>query len=84
MSIRRKHYVEVGLYAIAAALMLTSTSWTAAWITRGVSESNSVWGDIERWNQDHLQACVEAQMTTCNFHIEVPHTREMSRLAKLD
>ena len=71
-AIRRKHYVEVGLYAIAAALMLTSTSWFGAWVTRGVSESNSVWGDIERWNQDHLQACVEAQMTTCNFHIEVP------------
>ena len=69
-AVRRKHYVEVGLYAIAAALMLTSISWMAAWVT---VEGNSDWGDIERWNKDHLQACVEAQMTTCNFHIEVPH-----------
>ena len=71
-TVRRKHYVEAGLYAVAVALLLTTTSWTAAWMMRGMAEKNSVWGDIERWNQDHLEACVEAQVTRCEFHIEVP------------
>lgn len=70
--VRRKHYVEASFYAIFAALLLAGTSWLGAWMMRGVAEKNSVWGDIERWNQDHLKACVEAKATTCNFHIEVP------------
>lgn len=70
--VRRKHYLEVGLYAIAMAALLVGTSWMMAWVTRGQVEQNSVWGDIERWNKDHLRECVNVGATTCNFHIEVP------------
>ena len=71
-AVRRKHYVEAGLWAIGAALSLVVASGTIGWMGRGLAEQNSVWADIERWNQNHLQACIEAQRTTCNFHIEVP------------
>ena len=70
--VRQKHYVEAGVIACAAAAALMLTSWTAAWVSRGRAENSSVWGDIERWNQQELQACVEAELKTCNFHIEVP------------
>lgn len=71
-TVRRKHYVEAGFWAVAAAALMSVSVGTMAWVARGVAEDNSVWGDIERWNGDHLQACIEAQQTTCNFHIEVP------------
>ena len=70
--VRGKHYIEVALYAIATAALLVGTSWSMAWVTRGRAEQNSVWGDIERWNRDHLRECVNVGATTCNFHIEVP------------
>ena len=73
--VRRKHYVEAGAIACAAAAALMLTSWTAAWISRGRAENSSTWGDIERWNQQELQACVEAGLETCNFHIEVPEAK---------
>ena len=70
--VRKKHYVEAGAIACSMATALMLTSWTAAWVSRGRTENSSVWGDIERWNQQELQACVEAELKTCNFHIEVP------------
>lgn len=70
--VRQKHYIEAGAIACAAAAALMLTSWTTAWVSRGRAENSSTWGDIERWNQQELQACVEAGLETCNFHIQVP------------
>ena len=38
----------------------------------GPRENSSTWGDIERWNHDPLKACIDANTSTCNFHIKVP------------
>ena len=73
--VRQKHYVEAGAIACAAAAALMLTSWTTAWVSRGRAENSSTWGDIERWNQQELQACVEAGLETCNFHIEMPEAK---------
>ena len=70
--VRRKHYLEAGFYACGGAALLMSTSWLIGWYSCGLSENSATWGDIERWNGDQLQACIEVQKTTCNFHIQVP------------
>lgn len=67
-----KHYTEVAIYAICFAAALICIAWGMAWGARGLADNNSVWGDIERWNQDELQACQKVSMPTCSFHIEVP------------
>lgn len=67
-----KHYTEVAIYAMCFAAVLVCSSWWIAWAARGLAENNSVWGDIERWNQDELQACQDVSEPTCSFHIEVP------------
>ena len=69
---RSKHYWEAGAMACLAAALLMSSAWMIGWVSRGRAENSSVWGDMERWNQDHLKACIEANTTTCNFHIQVP------------
>ena len=69
---RSKHYWEAGAMACLAAALLMSSAWMIGWVSRGRAENSSVWGDIERWNQDHLKACIEATTTTCNFHIKPP------------
>ena len=69
---RGKHYWEAGAMACLAAALLMSSSWIGGWVSRGRAENSSVWGDIERWNQDPLKACIDANTTTCNFHIQVP------------
>ena len=71
-AVRGKHYVESVMWACYAAVLLVSLSGTIGWVSRGRAENSSTWGDIERWNQDDLQACVQAKKTTCNFHIVVP------------
>lgn len=68
----RKHYIEAAGFACFCAALLMGTSWTAAWVSRGRAEDNTRWADIERWNTDDLQACDDAKLTTCNFHIQVP------------
>lgn len=74
--VRWKHYIEVGAYAFGISTVLMGgvgwMAWTAAWESRGNAEASSTWGDLERWNQDHLRECVKAEQTTCNIHIEVP------------
>ena len=70
--VRHKHYIEAASIACACAASLMLTSWTIGWVSRGRAEDNTVWADIERWNQEELQACVAARTPTCNFHIEVP------------
>ena len=69
---RSKHYWEAGAIACLAAALLMSSAWMIGWVSRGRAENSSVWGDIERWNQEHLKACIDANTTTCNFHIQVP------------
>lgn len=69
---RGKHYWEAVAIACLAAALLMSSAWMAGWVSRGRAENSSVWGDIERWNQDPLKACIDANTTTCNFHIQVP------------
>ena len=69
---RPKHYAEAAFYGFLAVAVVSASSWMMAWRARGLAEQATVWGDIERWNRDHLQACIEAQQTTCNIHIEVP------------
>jgi hypothetical protein len=61
-------------WAIAATIGLISLSWCAGWFGRSWLERSSTWGDIERWNQAQLQACVDTQRKTCNFHIKVPES----------
>jgi hypothetical protein len=61
-------------WAIAATIALISLSWCAGWFGRSWLERSSTWGDIERWNQAQLQACVDTQRKTCNFHIKVPES----------
>lgn len=70
--VRKKHYVEAIASACACGAALMLTSWTTAWVSRGRMEDNTYWADIERWNQQELQACVNAGLPTCNFHIRVP------------
>ncbi len=69
---RGKHYWEAVAIACLAAALLMSSAWLTGWVSRGRAENSSIWGDIERWNQDPLQACIDANTTTCNFHIQVP------------
>lgn len=69
---RGKHYWEATAIACLAAALLMSSAWMIGWVSRGRAEDSSVWGDIERWNHDHLKACIDANTTTCNFHIQVP------------
>jgi hypothetical protein len=59
-------------WAIAATIALISLSWCAGWFGRGWLERSSTWSDLERWNQDALQACLEVRQKTCNFRIRVP------------
>ncbi len=73
--LRKAYYLEAAGFACACAAGLMLTSWTMAWVSRGRAENNSVWGDIERWNGDELQACVNAKTPTCNFHIKVPEKK---------
>ena len=71
-AVRGKHYWEAVAFACFAAGLLVSLAWTGGWVSRGRTENSSVWGDIERWNQDELQACFDVNRTTCNFHIKPP------------
>ena len=70
--VRPKHYAESVIWVVLAVALMSSVSWLSAWVSRGRAEEATQWGDIERWNQEHLKACIEAGETTCNFHIEVP------------
>ena len=69
---RQVHYWETVFWACGAALILVSLSAMGGWRARGLADQNSIWGDLQRWNQDHLQACLDAKTPTCNIHIEVP------------
>ena len=73
--VRKKHYVEAIIIACGCATALMLTSWTTAWVSRGRAEDNTRWADIERWNQRELQACTEARLPTCNFHIRMPEEK---------
>ena len=81
--VRLKHYVEACAIACACAAALILTAWTTAWISRGRAEDSSTWGDIERWNQQQLQACIDAKTPTCNVHIEMPKQKQSESLIKL-
>ena len=71
--LRQVHYWQTVFWACSAALLLVGTSAMGGWRTRGLADQNSIWGDIQRWNQDELQACIQAKTNTCNFHVEVPN-----------
>jgi hypothetical protein len=71
-TVKRKHYTEAVYVACGLAALLMVSSWGVGWMSRGITDKNSTWGDIQRWNQDHLRECIKEKKNTCNIHIEVP------------
>ncbi|MEL6556437.1 MAG: DUF6753 family protein [Cyanobacteria bacterium J06621_11] len=69
---RQVHYWETVFWACTAAMLLVGVSGTSGWLMRGLAERNSFWGDVQRWNKDHVRECIKAEQNTCNIHIEVP------------
>ena len=69
---RQVHYWETVFWACGVAGGLVSISWFSGWQMRGLADHNSFWGDVQRWNRDHVRECIKAEQTTCNIHIEVP------------
>ena len=69
---RQVHYWETMFWACGVAGALVSLSWFGGWQMRGLADHNSFWGDVQRWNKDHVRECIKAEMNTCNIHIEVP------------
>ena len=69
---RQVHYWETVFWACGVAGVLVSMSWFSGWQMRGLADHNSFWGDVQRWNRDHVRECIKAEQTTCNIHIEVP------------
>lgn len=74
--LRKAYYLEAAGFACLGAALLFSTGWAFGWFGRGLRDSKSIWADIERWNTDELQACANAGLETCNFHIEVPKAKK--------
>jgi F0F1-type ATP synthase membrane subunit b/b' len=71
-TVKKRHYTEAVYVACGLAALLMASSWGIGWMSRGITDKNSTWGDIERWNRDDLKACIDAGKPTCNFHIQVP------------
>ena len=69
---REVHYWETVFWACTAAMLLVGVSGTSGWLMRGLADHNSFWGDVQRWNKDHVRECIKAEQNTCNIHIEVP------------
>ena len=69
---RQVHYWETVFWACSAAVTLVGLSGLGGWQMRGLADHNSFWGDVQRWNRDHVRECIKAEQTTCNIHIEVP------------
>ena len=73
---RKAYYTEAVGFACLSASLLFATGWAFGWFGHSTRVSMSIWADFERWNQEELQACVEAGLDTCNFHIEVPKAKK--------
>lgn len=73
---RKAYYLEAAGFACLGASLLFATGWAFGWFGHSTRASQSTWADFERWNQEELQACVEAGLDTCNFHIEVPKAKK--------
>lgn len=73
--LRKAYYLEAAGFACLGAALLFTTGWAFGWFGRGLRDSKSIWADLERWNHEELQACVEAGLKTCNFHVEVPEAK---------
>ncbi|MEL6159933.1 MAG: DUF6753 family protein [Cyanobacteria bacterium J06627_32] len=69
---RQVHYWETVFWACTAAVALVGVSGLGGWQMRGLADHNSFWGDVQRWNKDHVRECIKAEQNTCNIHIEVP------------
>ena len=69
---RQVHYWETVFWACTAAVALVGVSGMGGWQMRGLADHNSFWGDVQRWNKDHVRECIKAEQNTCNIHIEVP------------
>lgn len=69
---QRIHYVKAAGYSAVAAFLLAGMSWTGGWLGHSWTKDASAWGRIEQWNQEELDACLEAGRSTCNFHIKSP------------
>lgn len=69
---RQVHYWETVFWACTAAVALVGVSGLGGWQMRGLADHNSFWGDVQRWNRDHVRECIKAEQNTCNIHIEVP------------
>lgn len=69
---RQVHYWETVFWACSAAVALVGISGLGGWQMRGLADQNSFWGDVQRWNRDHVRECIKAKTPTCNIHIEVP------------
>ena len=75
-NLRKAYYLEAAGFACLGAALLFTTGWAFGWFGRGLRDSKSIWADIERWNGNQLQACVEAKLPTCNFHVEMPKAKK--------
>lgn len=71
-TVRTKHRWQWLSFAAIALAIVISTAWIGGWVSNSRAQAASPWGDIERWNQNQLQACLDVNSTTCNFHIQVP------------
>lgn len=73
---RWAHYLEAFGFVCLTAALLSSTSWFLGWRSRGYTERESIWTDIERWNGDELKACQQAKTGICEFQIEIPEEKK--------
>jgi hypothetical protein len=69
---RQVHYWETVFWACSAAVALVGVSGLGGWQMRGLADHNSLWGDLQRWNKDHVRECLKVKANTCSIHIEVP------------
>lgn len=70
--LRQVHYWQTVLWACGVVLALVGVAAWGGWFTRGLVDQNSLWGDLQRWNRDHLRECIKKKTNTCNIHMEVP------------
>ena len=70
--VRAQRYWRLVTFACIAILLVFATGWIGGALSNSRAQAASTWGDLERWNQNEVDACVAANKTTCNIHIVVP------------
>lgn len=70
--VRAQRHWRLVTFDCIAILLVFATGWIGGTLSNSRAQAASTWGDLERWNQNEYQACVEAKVPTCNIHIQVP------------